>query len=58
MTVEQLIDACVNLSVNYGGFTTKDGQHDLTNAVLELQVCLQEMGKRELKKVAKAIEEI
>lgn len=58
MTIEQLVDACATLSVRYGGFTTKDGQHDLTNAVLELQVCLQEMGKRELNKVAKVIEEI
>lgn len=57
MTIQQLDEACARISILLG-YTTKDGDHDLTNAVLELQVCLQEMGKRDLNKLTKILEGI
>lgn len=57
MTIEQLIEACAKLSV-FMSFETKDGEHSLTNSVLELQVCLQEMGKRNAAKVNKILKDV
>ena len=54
MTVEDLINVCVNLSVSTS-YTCKDNEHDLTHAVLELQICLQEMGKRKRNEVNKIL---
>ena len=60
MTVEELINACTKLSV-HTSFSCKDEEgieYDLTNAVLELQICLQEMGKRKRNEINKILSEV
>lgn len=54
MNIDTLILICQNLTTNTS-FTTKDGENDLTSALLELQVCLQEMSKSKRKKIEKIL---
>ena len=57
MTFEELYEACVRLSV-HTSYTTEDGDHDLTRAVLELQVCMDEMDQAKRDQINSILKEI
>ena len=54
MNIDTLILICQTLTTNTS-YTTKDGEHNLTSALLELQVCLQEMSESKRKKIEKIL---
>lgn len=56
MTHEQLLQMCIIVTTSMD-YQTKDGE-DLTHALLNLQICIQEMGKRPLNKLNKLIADI
>ena len=57
MNTTDLLNACITLSVNTS-YTSKNNLHDLTSAVLELQICLEEMGKRKTNELNKLLAEV
>ncbi len=54
MNIDNLILVCQNLTIG-SSYTTKDGKHDLTSALLELQICLEEMSKSKRKEIEKIL---
>ena len=52
--IDNIILICQNLTVRTS-YTCKDGEHDLTSALLELQICLEEMGKRKRNEIEKIL---
>jgi hypothetical protein len=54
MNIDTLILVCQNLTIG-SSYTTKDGKHDLTSALLELQICLEEMSKSKRKEIEKIL---